>query len=69
MKQNKIFALLLSLMAATSALAGDSAKEKEYRLAASIGDIDTVAKLLDEGIDVNSANQFGRYRTDDGDPK
>lgn len=59
MKQNWIFAILLHLIIVAPALAGDSAKEAEYRLAASIGDIDTVTRLLNEGVDVNSGNQFG----------
>ena len=59
MKQIRVFAILFSLILTSSAWASENPKEAEYRLAASIGDIDTVTRLLDEGININSGNQFG----------
>ena len=60
MRSRFIATLVLALTLATSALAGDEEKEKELRLAAAIGDVETITALLDEGVDVNTANKFGK---------
>ena len=59
MKFNKIIALLMGVLLVSTAIAGDSEKEKEFRVAAGIGDVETLERLLDEGIPVDTANRFG----------
>ncbi len=54
-----IFALLLGLALSAPSLAGNKEKGKELRLAATIGDTDTITALLDKGVDINAANKFG----------
>ena len=55
-----IFTLLVSILLCAPAYAADTAKDREFRLAAGIGDTYTLSELLDQGVDVNSANQFGK---------
>jgi ankyrin repeat protein len=50
----------LFLLLASSLHAGDSQDEKDLRLAASIGDVETVAQLLDKGVPVDSASKVGK---------
>ena len=52
--------LLAALLACQLAFAGDTEREKELRIAASIGDTETVGQLLDQGVPVDTANQFGK---------
>ena len=52
--------LLLSVLSGAQALAADEALEKELRIAASIGDTETVERLLDQGASADAANNFGK---------
>ena len=52
--------LILALcFAAMGAQAGNSPAEKEYRIAASIGDTEAVERFLDSGVPVDSPNEIG----------
>ena len=60
------WALLLALVFWLPATAGDTEVEKEFRVAASVGDLETVQRLLDQGLDVDTANRFDKTTADDG---
>jgi ankyrin repeat protein len=51
---------LLATLAGSAAWAKDANHDKELRLAASIGDDEAIAKLIDRGADVNAANKFDK---------
>ena len=59
MKHKSIFFFVLSILITLPVMAGDTAKEKEFRIAAGIGDVDTLTRLLDEGVSVDTSNKFG----------
>ena len=60
MKANKRIVLLLCTLLSFSLFASDEEIERELRLAAGIDDVETIARLLDQGADVNSANNVGK---------
>lgn len=49
MKFINVITLILGMLLVSTSIAGDSEKEKEFRLAAGIGDVETLQRLLDEG--------------------
>ncbi|OQX46751.1 MAG: hypothetical protein B0D85_03130, partial [Candidatus Sedimenticola endophacoides] len=60
MKQKKILALILSAGLSLSALAGETHIESEFRLAAGVDDVETMSRLLDQGVAVDSPNSIGK---------
>ena len=64
MKRIIVSVLLAGALAAGPALALDPAMQAELnrqlREAATVDDVDTVRRLLDEGAEVNGANEFGK---------
>ena len=48
MNANKSFVLLLLMLFGSAVCASDAEKQRELRLAAGIGDVETIDRLLDE---------------------
>ncbi|MCG8125325.1 MAG: ankyrin repeat domain-containing protein, partial [Candidatus Thiodiazotropha taylori] len=60
MKTTRLLIATLTLLLTAQVMAGSAEDERELRLAADVGDVETVTKLLDKGVSPDSANKFGK---------
>ena len=60
MKKIVSLGLILGMLASNPVFADTRELEKEMRLAATIGDNETIEKLIESGADINSANSVGK---------
>ncbi|MCU7857885.1 MAG: ankyrin repeat domain-containing protein, partial [Candidatus Thiodiazotropha sp. (ex Lucinoma borealis)] len=60
MNKTRLFLSVLALLLTAPLYAGDTQDDKDLRLAANVGDVETMTVLLDKGVPVDSENKFGK---------